>query len=87
MTDPKFATMQAAYDARGRAGPREGPGGCGGTMLIATSYVKSNDVAVSLNPITIRCPGCSDCQPCTCRGEETCPRHTPPDAPEPKEEQ
>ena len=87
MTDPKFAAMQAAHDAKLRAGPREEPEGCGGTpekpgMVLGTHYMRGFWITERIRP----CPGCHQCQPCTCQGEDTCPRHTPPDAPEPKEE-
>ena len=84
--DPKFAAMQAAHDAMLRAGPREEPASCGGTpekprVISVPFWYRGQRLSFSR-----ACHGCPDCQPCTCQGAVTCPRHTPPDAPEPKEE-
>jgi len=83
MTDLKFAAMQAAHDAKLRAGPREEPEGCGGTPGKPGNTVQfSGLVGAFVTTLLIPCPGCWQCQPCPCRGADTCPRHTPPDAPE-----
>ena len=73
MSDDKFARMEREHDAKLRAGPREEPEGCDG------SAGEPGWVIVGVFRGFRRCPGCDDCQPCMCQGEDTCPRHTPPE--------